>query len=260
MSIPSQAPITSRRQAYRLLRPHLVPLATLALAADNAAAQMSSALFRGPRRQRLDSKTRGLAVAALWTEGAAEWVDANESPTMRVFEPYGWTELLVGNLHVRIQRDTQRPINARRSRRRQQLPDEQLPLPMQLNELAPVTNIDILADLNSDGRVSGVYVTAPLGKGHAWNAIEVDLTPARRMLVSWQARRVPWLDSITRYEEVAGYDDLADRVKRLEAVLGRTAHLNPIDALHGEDDQQQRRPGFRVPPRKKPQTGNGAES
>lgn len=256
MSNQSGMPIPSRGHVDRLLRPHLVPLTALAIAADEAASELSSALLRGPSRRGLDSKMRGLWVAALWSEAAAGWVSMSGSPNIELFEPYGWTELIVGNLHVRIQREVRRPLGERRIRRNNQEPDDTLPLFMVDNPDHPVVNIDIVAELADSGRVRGVCATAPLGRGHAWPNIAVDMPAARKQLVSWDRRSVAWLEPIARFREVSGYDDLVDRLRRAEGAVDRAHVADPLSPFLGEADQQRRRPGFRVPPRSKPQTGS----
>ncbi len=58
-----QPPAASRQQAYRVLRPHLVPLGAMALAADRGAAQLTAAMLRNSEQARYDPKIRGLLVA-----------------------------------------------------------------------------------------------------------------------------------------------------------------------------------------------------
>jgi len=124
----NQRPRVSRAKAQRLLRPYLVPIAAIALAADRAATASSDATFVNGTKNRYRSKTEGNNTAVLWAEGVRQWVLATAPPNLRVYEPFRWTELLVGDvLHVRIQRDRQRPLTPRRASRQAQIADTMLP-------------------------------------------------------------------------------------------------------------------------------------
>ncbi|MFD6101157.1 hypothetical protein ACFWFQ_00690 [Nocardia salmonicida] len=203
------------------------------------------------------SKLRGHIVAGLWSELVASWAHDNQSPRLHSFEAYSWTEIMVGNLHVRIQRDTQHTLTRRRLRRKHQQTDGQIPLFARPNGFAEVTNVDVIASLAENGQVRGVFATAPLGAGQAWERITVDMPAAQRRLQSWTQRSVPWLETVVRIDEVSGFDAVLDRVLRAEALSGPAAGVDiSLDRLLTEINPQQRRPGFRVPPRGEPQTGS----
>ncbi|MFE3257561.1 hypothetical protein ACFXPS_19310 [Nocardia sp. NPDC059091] len=259
MSEPLQAPISSRRHACRLLRPHLVPLAVLAISADEAAAALAPVLFRGPRRHRMDTKMRGQLVASLWHEAVANWAAANRDPGLQLLEPYGWSELLVGNLHVHIQRDTDGRVSKRKKQHRDQVTDSQLEFELGFSR-QPVTNIDVIAELTDAGRVRGVYATAPLGKSEAWGRIRVNMSDARKKLASWKIRDISHLEQTRRLHDLASFDTLHETIAKLEADLeaARKRYTVDLDPFLRRDTQQQR-PSFRVPPRRAEGTGTDSE-
>ncbi len=210
MTTVPQRPLATRRQAVRLLRPHLVPLGALAVAADRSAAQLIAAMLRQSDQARYDPKIRGLLVAVAWSEAVREWVQEAQPPNVRLYTPHQWTELLIGELHVRIQRDNDRPLTERRRRRNQQFPDPTLPFAITVDGATipdDVTNIDVEALLSADNRVRGIRAVAPLGKGYAWSAINVGMQQMIQQLTSWQRREVPWLQTIRQLSAIALIDD-----------------------------------------------------
>mgnify|MGYP002652014887 CR=1 FL=1 len=135
-------PRAPRTQALRMLRPHMVPIAAIALAADEACTQLCEALYLDPAsRRRYDSKSRGLLTAMVWSEGLREWTNEVNPPQVRLHEPHNWTELIVhGNLHVKVERDTpwrQVSQSERQRLRKQQCQDYTLPF-------------DVVSALNAD--------------------------------------------------------------------------------------------------------------
>jgi hypothetical protein len=250
-----QRPIATRRHVHRLLRRHLLPLAAMALAADESASRLSNAMLVNSQRRRYEPKIRGTMVAALWGEGTREWVGRARPPAVHVHAPYEWTELVIRSLHLRIQRDTTRPLNQRRRNRREQQPDPMLPLTFRDGTMPRVTNVDMVADLDHEGRIKAIRVVAPQGKSFAWPAIEVDLSAARRLLASWQRRGVPWLATTARFAELASFDDL-------KQLLGATPMswepgAPASAAVLGAVDSQQQRPRFDVPPREGTEHADG---
>ncbi|MDB2197159.1 hypothetical protein [Mycobacteroides abscessus] len=282
MDEPQRRRLATRQEAYRLLRPHLVPLGAMALAADRNATRLTAAMLRNSDRARYEPKIRGLLVAVAWGEGVREWVNAARPPGVRLHTPYDWTELLIGELHVRIQRDTSRALNARRRLRNQQFPDPTLPFAVTLEGARipdDVTNINVEATLSGDGRVRGIRAVAPYGKGFAWAAIEVDTAQLIRRLTSWERRQVPWLATVRQFAELALLDgltaqphklldelrDLQSQIAQLQdglqnpqipAVDGGDGDTPPPIDLPGSDADTPEEPRFRTP--KKKQDGDDA--
>lgn len=234
MTNPQRRPLATRQEAYRLLRPHLLALGAMALAADRGASQVTAAMLRNSDRGRYEPKMRGLIVAVAWGEGVREWVNAVRPPNVRLHTPHDWTELLIGQLHVRIQRDTKRQLSPRRQQRNQQFPDPMLPFAVTLDGARipeDITNVNVDAILNSEGRVQSVRAVAPYGKGFAWTAIDIDMRQARQQLASWERRQVPWLATIRQFGELAVLDDVA---------IERDMLLERVDGLHGQIAELQR--------------------
>ncbi|WP_454162313.1 hypothetical protein [Gordonia iterans] len=215
-------PRAPRTQALRMLRPHLVPIAAIALAADEACTQLCEALYLDPAsRRRYDSKSRGLLTAMVWSEGLREWTNEVNPPHVRLHEPHNWTELIVhGNLHVKVERDTpwrQVSQSERQRLRKQQCQDYTLPFDVVSTAEFAVTNVDLSGTLNGANRIVGVQARTRLGERYLWAPHEVDMDAARRMLVSWRRRRVPWLMTSDRALVLAATDATREEAARLRA-------------------------------------------
>ena len=266
---PQERPRATYRQAARMLRPHTTQLAAIALAADEACAQLCASLYKDAPSIRYDRKTRGLLVAVLWSEGVREWVLATQPPGVRLFSPFGWTELvLYDNLHVRVERDQGYPVSERRRMRRQQFVDDLLPFPVKEAGPYAVTNVDLVARLSPYGRISGAAAHARMGKGQLWRPRQIDLAPARRMVRSWQRREVPWLATAERAAVLAQVDDLLRERDELLAEIERLNELlerpllsqNAGARLIGTEPDQERRPMWTGSPKASEASGDGEGS
>lgn len=227
------AGVVTRRRAAKLLKPHLTTLGALALAADQAVAAFSPKLFVSPSSHHYRSKLDGLLVTALWTESVRE-LASNTGMNVRVggvevCSPFGWVELVVGGvLHVRLVRDDMRAPTSTRQRARatQTVSADQLAIPGITP--AQVTAVDLAAHLNSAGRITSMAARAPSGAGSLWAPIPVDMPRARARAWSWKELKKPWLATVDRAHQLAGFELLETLTKQVEDKDKEIANLNEL--------------------------------
>lgn len=195
----------TRGEAKRLLRAVLVPIAAIALAADEECERVADRLFPNPD---LRVKMLGSLKAAVWTIATKAMLTERPVPGIVVYEPYSWTELVAWErVHVALVRDDARgPKTERKRQRKAQICQVTMPIqyPGEKPERFAVTAVDIAASLDSQRRITAVCVR-PAGGGDdmMWPPIPVDLKAARGMLSSWRQREVPWLDDLRILTQVA---------------------------------------------------------
>lgn len=241
----------SRSEVARMLRPHVMPIAAIACAADRASVAMAKRMTPELRRLVfLRPKLRGQVTAALWTEGVREWVNEVGPPGVKLHTPYQWTELLVGDvLHVRIQKERYRPATPRRTARSAQRPDGTLPLWMQKG--ARVTNVDVNTIYSQVAdTLTAVQIEAPLGRGFVWPPMRFGLDKARRQLASWERRDVPWLEVCHRAMEMAASVTALEQLRESGSALA--------DVFGMPEPQVQPRATFT--PKKRRDTGKDAQA
>lgn len=187
-----------------IVSPLLPAISALGISADRAASRLCDLIVPVDQRRFLRPKIRGQLRTALWTEGMRVWVQTVPVPA-KVFDPYSWTELLVqGGVHLRLETEGAPAVSPRRAKRRQQLPDQQLP--MEFTASGPVMNLDVVAHFSeATGSLSLLTLEARLGSSCAFQPVMLGLQPGRRQLQSWQRRRdeaVPWLEAMRRIERL----------------------------------------------------------
>lgn len=239
----AQHPMASRAQVLRMTRAHLVPLAAIGVAANEAAAALCEAVaISDSDHATLRPKMEGGNATALWTEAVRRWAKTLHDVPVRVHDPYQWVELVLHEaLHLRIHR--QRPWNANTPRAeffQMQLPCPDLDQAMGERH---VGNVELIAHPGPEGKAPIIRLHRRIGGEEMFEPFMVDPIAVRAQLVAWRSKDpvdVPWLEAIERMRLLASLTNTAP------ALTSPTAQPT-VAPLPGPDHDA--RPRFRPHPR-----------
>lgn len=242
----AQHPMASRAQVLRMTRAHLVPLAAMGVAANEAVTAWCEAVaVSDSDHATLRPKMEGVNATAIWTEAARRWVKTLRDVPVRVHDPYQWVELIFHEaLHLRIHR--QRPWSANTPRA--EFFQMQLPCPDVEQAMAGrhEGNVELIAHPGPEGKAPIIRLHRRIAGEEMFEPFMVDPIAVRAQLVAWRSKDpddVPWLEAAERMRSLATAPNTA-------VALTSAPSRRNVAALPGTG--QDVRPTFR--PHRRPDT------